>query len=106
MNTRQMVSETARRLPNLRKREVQEVVEVLLELWHRELVQPAGEIHLRGLGTLYVEIHPLRANGVTRQALIRRYGKNAPPLLSRRTIRFRAYDALRAAMREETEKDE
>ncbi len=106
MNTQQMVNQITRRLPKFRKREVQEVIDVLLEVWQQELAQPDGELHLRGLGTLYVEIHPLRANGVTRQALLRKYGPNAPVLIPRRTIRFRPYDALRAAMHEEEERDE
>ncbi len=106
MNTQQMVNQIARRLPKFRKREVQEVIDVLLEVWCQELAKPDGELHLRGLGTLYVEIHPLRANGVTRQALLRKYGSRAPEHIARRTIRFRPYDALRAVMREETEQDE
>src|SRR5512147_2693841 len=101
-----MVNQIARRLPKFRKWEVQEVIDVLLEVWRQELVQPTGELHLRGLGKLYVEIHPLRANGVTRQALIRKYGSNAPEQIARRPIRLRPYDALRAVMREETDQDE
>ena len=106
MNTQQMVNQIARRLPKFRKWEVQEVIDVLLEVWCQELAQPTGELHLRGLGKLYVEIHPLRANGVTRQALLRKYGAKAPESIVRRTIRFRPYDALREAIRQETEQDE
>jgi nucleoid DNA-binding protein len=106
VNTQQMVSQIARRLPGLHKREVQEVVDLLFEVWRQELAKPDGELHLRGLGKLYVEIHPLRANGVTRQALIRKYGAQAPEQITRRTIRFRSYDALRAVMHEEAERDE
>ena len=103
MNTKQMVSQITRRLPDLNKREVQAVVDVLLELWHAELTTADGEVRLRGLGTLYVENHPLRAKGVTRQALIRKYGQAAPEVVVRRAIRFRPYDVLREAMREEGE---
>ncbi len=106
MNTQQMVSQIARRLPKFRKWEVQEVIDVLLEVWQQELAQPDGELHLRGLGKLYVEIHPLRVNGVTRQALLRKYGSKAPEQIARRTIRFRPYDALRAEMHQEAEQDE
>ncbi len=106
MNTQQMVNQIARRLPKFRKWEVQEVIDVLLEVWRQELAQPDGELHLRGLGKLYVEIHPLRANGVTRQALLRKYGSKAPEHIARRTIRFRPYDALRAVMHEEADQDE
>jgi nucleoid DNA-binding protein len=100
------VTEIARRLPALHQRDVQEVLDVLLELWRIELARADGEIRLRGLGTLHVEVHPLRASGITRQALLRRYGQNAPSLVPRRTIRFRPYDALRQAVREEAEDHE
>ena len=58
MNTQQMVRQVARRLPKFRKREVQDVIDVLLGVMCQELAKPDGELHLRGLGTLYVEIHP------------------------------------------------
>src|SRR5450432_2868526 len=100
MNTQQLVSQITRRLPDLRKREVQAVVEVLLELWHTELSKADGEIHLRGLGTLYVETHTLRSTGIVRKVLERKYGTNAPTAIQRRSIRFRPYEALRTDMKE------
>lgn len=57
MNTRQTATQIARRLPDLRKRDVQEVLDLLTELWREELAKPNGEIHISGLGTLYVETH-------------------------------------------------
>ena len=101
MNTNELVRQITRRLPDLRKRDVQDVVEVLLELWHTELIKADGEIHLRGLGTLYVDVHPLRAKGIAREALIRKYGQAAPAVIVRRAVRFRPYDSLREAMRQE-----
>ncbi len=101
MNTRQTATQIARRLPDLRKRDVQDVLDVLTELWRAELAKPDGEIHLTGLGKLYVEAHTLRSTGVIRQMLIQKRGTNAPATIQRRVIRFRPYEALRALMKEE-----
>ncbi len=106
MNTRQTVAEITRRLPDLRKRDVQEVFDVLVELWRAELARSDGAVHITGLGTLYVEVHPVRANGVVRQVLFRKYGLKAPVTLQRRSIRFRPYEALRRVMKEEKSNDE
>jgi len=101
MNTHQIAAQIARRLPDLRKRDVQDVLEILTELWHVELAKPDGEIHISGLGTLYVETHRVRCTGVIRQTLRAKYGANAPTTLERRSIRFRPYEALRNAIKEE-----
>lgn len=106
MNTRQTVAEIARRLPDLRRRDVVEMIEVLAELWRSELAKPNGEIHIAGLGRLYVEAHDLKATGVIRQRLIEKYGKNAPQTVQRRVIRFRPSEALHVAMKQEMGKDE
>src|SRR5947207_14594501 len=101
MNSRQMVAQITRRLPDLRKQDVQDVLDVLAELWRGELARPDGEIHLTGLGKLYVETHALRSTGIVRQMLIQKYGANAPTLIERRVVRFRPYVALRVLMKQE-----
>ncbi len=101
MNTQQIAAQIARRLPDLRKRDVQDVLEILTELWHAELTKPDGEIHISGLGTLYVETHRVRCTGIIRQTLQAKYGANVPTSLERRSIRFRPYEGLRQAMKEE-----
>ncbi len=106
MNTRETVVEIARRLPDLRRRDVLEMFEVLAELWRDELAKSDGEIHIAGLGRLYVETHDLKATGVIRQRLIEKYGKDAPQTVQRRMIRFRPSEALHAAMKQEHEQDE
>jgi len=106
MNTHQTATYIARRLPDLRKRDVQDVLEILTELWQVELAKPDGEIHISGLGTLYVETHRVRCTGVIRQTLQAKYGANAPTTLERRSIRFRPYQALRQAIKEEKNDDE
>ncbi len=101
MNTRETIAEIARRLPALRKRDVVEVLSVLIELWHDELSKPDGNIHITGLGRLYVEMHLLKATGMIRQRLIEKYGEVAPQTVQRRVIRFRPSEALYAAMKQE-----
>jgi len=101
MNTRQLVTEIARRLPEVTKREVREVIDVLTELWRVELARPEGEIVLTGLGKLYVERHRLKAAGLIRQRLHARYGADAPQHIERRVIRFRAFEALHMCMNQE-----
>jgi len=106
MNTHQSAAYIARRLPDLRKRDVQAVLEILTELWHAELAKPDGKIHISGLGTLYVETHRVRSTGVIRQTLQAKYGENAPTTLERRSIRFRPYEVLRNAIKEKKDDDE
>jgi nucleoid DNA-binding protein len=96
MNSRQTASEIVRRLPYLRRRDVQDVLEVLTELWGAELAKPDGQILITGLGKLYVEVHPLRTTGIVREQLRDKLGKEAPEYIQRRSIRFRPSDKLRA----------
>lgn len=106
MNTQELVSAISRRLPALRRREVQEVITVMVELWREELSQTQGKIQIAGLGTLYVESHTLKATGVIRQRLLQKYGTHAPLTLRRRVIRFHPYETLRQRMNEEGAQDE
>ena len=106
MNMHQTAAQIARRLPNLRKCDVQEVLEILTELWQIELAKVDGEIHIAELGTLYVETHRLRATGVIRQTLQAKYGASAPNTIQRRSIRFRPYEALRNVIKEESKPHE
>jgi hypothetical protein len=106
MNTRQTVIAIARRLPDLRRHEVQEVIDLLIELWRAELLKPDGEIHITGLGRLYVETHDLRATGAIRQRLIARLGRNAPQVLQRRVIRFRMAKPFHMALKQEQKRHE
>jgi hypothetical protein len=93
-----MVTMIAKRLPYLRRRDVKEVIAVMLELWNDELLRPHGEIQFNGIGRLYVETHPLRATGIVRQHLRQKWGANAPQTVTRLVVRFRASHILRAAI--------
>jgi nucleoid DNA-binding protein len=105
MNTRQTVTEIAHRLPDLRRHEVREVINLLVDLWRAELLKPDGAIHIAGLGRLYVETHDLRATGAIRQRLIDKFGPNAPQTVQRRVIRFRMAKPFHAAMRQEQKRN-
>ncbi len=106
MNTRQTAAEIARRLPDLRRRDVLEMFEVLAEVWSKELAKPDGEIQIAGLGKLYAETHDLKATGMIRQRLIAKLGPKAPLTVQRRVIRFRPFEPLRAAMKQEVTRHE
>jgi len=98
---RQMIIQTAQRLPNLRQRDIQEVLAVLIDLWNAELSTPEGRIHLSNLGRLYVETHTLQATGIVRERLLKKFGGATPIFIQRRIVRFRPCNALRMSMKGE-----
>jgi nucleoid DNA-binding protein len=94
INTHETVAEVTRRLPHLHRRDVKEVLEVVMEPWLDELARPHGEVRLTGFGRLYVETHMVRVAGVVRAGLVARLGSVAPLTLQRRMIRFSPSKAL------------
>lgn len=90
MRHREMIAYIARRLPHQTQRDVEEVIDVLIELMQDELVQ--GEpVSLPDIGTLSIEVQTIRAAGAVRQqTLTRIYG------------RFRPAGTLRGRMPKET----
>ncbi|MBX3063302.1 MAG: HU family DNA-binding protein [Anaerolineae bacterium] len=103
MNTQETISEIARRLPFLHRRDVRDVIEVLVELWQAELTKPDGQVRLTGLGKLYVETHTLKASGIIRQKLLEKHGRAAPRTILRRVLRFSPSDKLLIAMKMSTD---
>ena len=97
MDRNETVTAIARRLHTLRKRDVNEVLSVLLEVWTEELIRPGGYIHLDGLGKLYVEQQAIRATGVVRATLAKKH-KPVPSTLNRYYFRFRPADSIHAAL--------
>lgn len=86
---REVIAEVARRLPHRTQRDVAEVVEVLTEVWLKELV--AGQsIILPDIGRLSIEVQDMRAGGLMAQhgRLRRVYG------------RFRPTESLKIAIQE------
>lgn len=86
---REVIAEVAQRLPHCTQRDVDEVVEVLTEVWLKELL--AGEsVIVPDIGRLSIEVQALRASGALHQ-----YGQ-----LHRIYGRFRPTEALKEAIQE------
>jgi len=105
MNRSETVTAIAHRLRHLKKRDVNEVLLLLIELWTDELVRPGGYIRIDGLGKLYVEQQTIRSVGAIRDTLLDQ-GKPVPESLKRCYFRFRPADALRARLRGENTDEE
>ena len=78
MKHREVIAHIARRLPHQTQRDVEEVIDVLIDLMQDKLAQ--GEtISLPDIGTLSIEQQTLRASGaVKQQKLPRIYGRFRP----------------------------
>jgi nucleoid DNA-binding protein len=98
MNTHELVSEIAQRMPYLRRADVQEVMDFLIERLQVELTKPHGQVRLTGVGKLYVETHTLRASGIIRKQLAARDGQ-IPTLLVRHVYRFTPSQGLLEALK-------
>lgn len=90
MRHREMIAYIASHLPHQTQRDVEEVIDVLIELMQDELAQ--GEtISLPDIGTLSIEVQTVSAAGAIRpQTLDRIYG------------RFRPAEALKDRLQKET----
>lgn len=94
MRHREMVAYIARRLPHQTQRDVEEVINVLIELMQDTLAQ--GEtVSLPDIGALSIEVQEMRAGGAVvqhspQETLTRIYG------------RFRPAGALRDLVQKET----
>lgn len=97
MNHRQTISRVARCFPDLTRLQIEEILEVLADVWTEELQRPNGEILLRGFGKLRIEVQQIRAAGVMKQT-----GKAT---LRRLYFRFRPTPQLRAAIQTALEED-
>ena len=98
MNHQQLVTAIARRLPHRSKREVAEVLEVMVEICTEQLSQPDQVIQIADLGRLSIDIHQLRVGGAVRKTLTDHYGPDHPDTLSRIVGRFRPALRLRQAI--------
>lgn len=92
MNHRQLVGVVARRFPDLTQRQINDVLDVLVEVWRAELAQPGGEVVIRDFGKLTVEVQHMRNAGAVRTQM----GSAAPDRLTRLYFRFRPTLSLRA----------
>ncbi len=69
MNYQQSIDAVARRLYRFSRRDVAEIMEVLVEVWREELLRPEGNVHIRGLGNLYVRRQQIEASGLAKQLM-------------------------------------
>lgn len=96
MRQRQMIAYIARRLPHQTQRDVEEVIDVLIELMQDELAQ--GEtVSLPDIGTLSIEVQTIRAAGAVRQ----HFDSHTPENITRIYGRFRPAEALKDRLQKE-----
>lgn len=76
MYHRDVIAKIARQLPHRTRRDVAEVVEILLEVWSEELIE-GREVVLPGVGRLSIEVQEMQAGGalVAHGRLRRVYGR-------------------------------
>ena len=72
MNHRQTVTEISKRLPRLKRRDVDEVLEVMAELWLEELAHPGQTVTVADLGKLLVEVQSFRSGGAVGRRTVKR----------------------------------
>ncbi len=79
MYHRDVIAKVARRLPHRTRRDVAEVVDLLLEVWLEELIN-GGEVVLPDIGRLSIEVQDMTAGGalVAHGRLRRVYGRFRP----------------------------
>ncbi len=79
MYHRDVIANVARRLPHRTRRDVAEVVDLLLEVWSEELIN-GGEVVLPDIGRLSIEVQDMTAGGALAQhgQLRRVYGRFRP----------------------------
>ncbi len=98
MNHQEVVATVARRLPHRSKREVAEVLEVMVEVWIEQLSQPGQVVQLADFGRLSIDVHRLQVSGAVRKTLAEQRGADHPESLRRIAGRFRPAPRLRQAI--------
>ena len=88
MNQTETVNAVARKLRRFNRREVREMITVLVEIWSEELLRPDGEIRIDGLGKLYIDQQIIPASGIIKQKLEQLHG-NSNTAINRYYFRFR-----------------
>jgi nucleoid DNA-binding protein len=90
MNHRAVIRQAAVRFPDLTQRQVEDVLNVLVELWSAALAQ-GDEIVIRDFGRLTVDVQRLKNSGAVRAQM----GTHAPQQLTRLYFRFHPVGSLR-----------
>lgn len=89
MYHRNVIAKIARQLPHRTRRDVAEVIEVLTEVWSKELVK-GEEIIVPDIGRLSIEVQDMKAGGA-----LDKYGR-----LRRVYGRFRPAESLKHRLQE------
>ena len=98
MNHQELVAAIARRLPDRSRREVAEVLEIMVEVCIEQLSQPGQVIQITDLGRLSIDVHQLQVAGAVRKTLVEQHGADPPKTLKRIVGRFRPAPRLRQAI--------
>ncbi|MCQ3930989.1 MAG: hypothetical protein DPW16_11075 [Chloroflexi bacterium] len=93
MNHQQSIDAVARRLYRFSRRDVAEIMEVLVEVWREELLRPEGNVHIRGLGNLYIQLQQIEASGLAKQLM--EQADQPGGMVTRSYFRFRPTRALK-----------
>jgi len=101
MNHRQVIKQVARRFPDLTQHQLEDVLDVLVEVWRAELAQPGGEVVIRDFGKLMIEVQRMRSAGAVRAQM----GRAAPDRLTRLYFRFRPTPGLREEIEQHLKED-
>jgi nucleoid DNA-binding protein len=96
MRHRDLIATIARHLPHRTRRDVEEVIDVLIELMQDELVR-GEEVSLPDIGKLSIETQTVRLSGAVR----RQVGPAAPPTMKRLYGRFRPAQSLKDRLEQE-----
>lgn len=102
------VAAVARKLYRFSKKDVAEVLDVLIEVWQEELLQPDGTLHIKGFGRLHVEEQEVSTRGAVRQ-LLQAKGKVVPDRVKRYYFRFQPSEKFKqqiVAYRQQKEKEQ
>ena len=72
MNHQELVAAMARRLPDRSRRDVAEVLEVMVDVCVEQLSEPGQVVQIADLGRLSIDVHTLQVAGAVRPATLTR----------------------------------
>lgn len=87
MHHDETVAAVARKLYRFSKKDVAEVLDVLIEVWQAQLLQPDAVVHIKGLGKLRIDEQEIKTNVAVRR-LLEAQQKVVPKTLKRYYFRF------------------
>ena len=88
------VAAVARKLYRFSRRDVAEVLDVLIEVWQEVLLQPNAVIHIKGLGKLRVDEQEIATPESVKKLMVTQH-KDVPATIKRYYFRFYPSDAFK-----------